>query len=263
MMHQMPESLSASRKRPGSASSLLCALCLITAGCGVEHTKNFKTDDRYIRAPGESSSTVEIKDGPLLPAAVGNRWQMALKDSEGNAGKEEIVVTHHETIGGVRGASLAFRQVGGNGKLTTYREEVYASNKTAISILSSGTADNKMVMVPPIPLIALPVEEGKAVEWSGLLRFKGQMSPSTALSRVSGRDIISTPAGKFATYRVDTVVTTSQEGRPVSFPTVRWIAPGVGVVKQKIFIGQTLIVKTLTKYTVSSTKRVSNLDKGQ
>ena len=218
-------------------------LALSGAACK-DHVENQATDNAYLRLPGEAPAPLDTSKGPLFPVTPGYRWTLAVK-SDTQAGTEETSVGGVRVVDGVPGTVLEMRQ---NGK--TYRQEVYHADTKGVSLLQAGMSE-MMTMSPPIPLLQMPIKEGEVLPWNGVLHFQTTSAPGTALSRVSGQETIKTPAGEFKTYRLDTVIITTVSGQQVSFPATRWLAPGVGVVKQKLLAGRTLVVKELTSYKAS------------
>ena len=215
-------------------------LALSGAACK-DHVENQATDNAYLRLPGETPAPLDISKGPLFPVAPGYKWTLAVK-SDAQTGEEETAVGGERNVGGVRGTIFEMRQGG-----KTYRQEVYHADTKGVTLLQAGT-DDMMTMSPPIPLLQLPVKEGEVLPWNGVLHFQKSSAPGTALSRVSGQETVKTPAGTFHTYRLDTVIITTVGGQQVSFPATRWLAPGVGIVKQRLLAGRTLVVKELTAY---------------
>ena len=62
--------------------------------------------------------------------------------------------------------------------------------------------------------------------------MKNSRYRAVGFSRVSNREDLSTTAGRFVTYRIDTVLSILNAGKPTHFPTIRWLAPGIGFVKR-------------------------------
>jgi hypothetical protein len=85
---------------------------------------------------------------------------------------------------------------------------------------------------PPLPLIRYPIQNGDTLTWSGILKTRAGSVPGNAYSRVSGQDTTTTGIGDVGTYRVDTVIQTTVQGRLTPFQTRRWFAPGIGIVRQ-------------------------------
>jgi hypothetical protein len=162
-----------------------------------------------------------------------------------------ITVLGPRKVGEQTGVAVEFRQ-----GPKTVREEVYLSNDKEVSLIAAGFAD-KMSITPPMPLYRFPLKEGDVVSWSGLLRFKGTTAPGTAYSRLSSRDRVKTLAGEFPVWRVDTVISTNVEGQPIALAASRWLSPGLGMVKQRWYYGNQVIVKDLKEYRVG--KRVGGL----
>jgi hypothetical protein len=223
-------------------------LIVTMSGCrNLVEATNTGVDAAYLRAPGEATKTaavVKIPDGPLFPLAAGDRWEMVQK-SENQESSERIAVAGPITLNGQSGMVVEMSQGG-----RTVRQEVFRSDAKGLFLLAAGTPADRMTLSPPIPLLHKPVQEGEEVPWEGTLHYRKTTAPGTALSRVSGREQVKTPAGTFGAYRIDTIISTTVEGQPVSFPTTRWLAPGVGLVRQRLLAGNNVVTKELTSYKV-------------
>jgi hypothetical protein len=237
----------------GLRAVLLLTLCApLLGGANCEHVENPGTDDAFIRAPGQKPAEIEMPKGALLPMLTGARWVMLTQTVTANGdktqkpkqGMEIITVLGPQQVEGKSGVAMEFRQ-----GPKTAREEVYLSNDKEVALISAGFAD-KMSISPPMPLYRFPLKEGDVVQWNGILRFKGKSAPGSAYSRLSGRDKIKTAAGEFATWRVDTVISTNVDGQPITLLSNRWLSPGIGMVKQRWYYGKQMILKELREYKV-------------
>ncbi len=241
------------KRRPRFNSAVLrfCATVAAFSVAGCRDDPNGGVDHAYIRT-GETETIEDAKPAPspatLFPMDKGRQWRMTIRieardGSQIKTATEVITATGPATIASVSGKSLSLDQKG-----VPLRSELFAlSNKGLSQIAAGGT--QKMIMSPPMPIFAAPIKEGSSLSWEGEIRMMGQKNPATGFSRVSGKDTIQTPAGKFEAWRVDSVLTTIAEGRQIAFPITRWLAPGVGVVKQRYIIGDAVVVKELTSYT--------------
>jgi hypothetical protein len=232
---------------------LSVSIALLLSGAKCEHLESTGADEAFIRRPGEKNEEVARKEGPLLPLTVGNRWEMATqtvtlerdKQSKPKPGQEIITVIGPQKVGDKTGIGIDFR----NSEKKS-RQEIYVINDKEMSLLAAGFAE-KMSITPPLPLVRFPLKEGEVVSWNGLLRFKGTTAPGTAYSRVTNRDTIKTPAGEFAVWRVDTVISTSVDGQSIALAANRWFAPGVGMVRQIWYAGKQRISKDLVRYKIN------------
>lgn len=237
----------------GLRAVLFLALCApLLGGAKCEHVENPGIDDSFIRVPGDKPAEIEMPAGALLPMPPGARWVMqtqtvSIKGDKAEKpipGMEIITVLGSRQVEGKSGIAMEFRQ--GPKKV---REEVYLSNDKEVALIAAGFAD-KMSITPPMPLYRFPLKEGDVIQWNGILRFKGKSAPGTAYSRISGRDKITTPAGDFPAWRVDTVISTNVEGQAIALMANRWLSPGIGMVKQRWYYGKQMIQKDLREYKV-------------
>ena len=215
----------------------------LVSGCrNVVEFTNTRKDEAYLRSPGQQFKTEEITEGSLFPMATGSHWQMHVQGGDKQS-TEDITVVGPIQIGENAGIAL---QMSHNGKPD--RQEVYRSDKKGLLMVAAGTPNDRMTLSPPLPLLHLPIKEGETISWSGVLHYRDTAAPGTALSRISGRSTVKTPAGSFDSYRVDTIINTTVQGQQVAFPTTRWFSPGVGMVKQKLLAGQTVVIKEMIRY---------------
>jgi len=118
---------------------------------------------------------------------------------------------------------------------------------------TSSGINGSVSFAPPLPLIHYPIQDGDTLTWSGVLKTRVGSVPGNAYSRVSGQDMTMTGVGEVGTYRVDTVIQTTVQGRLTPFQTRRWFAPGIGIVRQwnqqAINGNSVLIDRTLRKRT--------------
>jgi len=234
--------------------SALCGLCLLAVTLtGCRDDPNGGVDHAFIRTGEENASSGATPAPPpapavLFPTAAGRRWEMMVRAQAGGTGRiqamsETTTATGPATIASVAGKALLIQQKG-----APSRSELFSVTDKGLSQIAAGGAQ-KMVMSPPMPLFAAPITAGASLSWEGEIRFMGAKAPGTGFSRVSGKDLVQTPAGKFEAWRIDSILTTLVQGRQVSFPITRWMAPGVGVVKQRYILGNAIVVKELTSYT--------------
>lgn len=224
------------------------SFALALSGCSREHAHDDGSDESFIRVPG-TASTLSMPSGELLPLQTGARWSMTTRTASRSqnrdvSGAEEIVITGKQAAPAPEGVIMDMRR---NGK--SYRQEIFLAKSDGLYMSAAGSAD-KMTITPPLPLVKYPVTDGQTAVWNGILRFKGTAAPGTSYSRVSARETVKTPAGSFPTYRIDTVITTTVEGRQVSFPSTRWLSPRVGIVRQVTRAGDTRMIKELKSYQV-------------
>jgi hypothetical protein len=230
--------------RSTSLLVLFAGTALLLAGCREDAlVTNLKSDDAFIRLPGQVDTDITPHPGTPFPLAKGSQWEMLVETGSQQAAEIDRA-SGSTVIGGVNGQAIETMQDG-----KAVREDVYGSDEKGVTLIAAGAPADQMRISPPITLFTIPLHDGDVFNWSGILHFRTSSSPATALSRVRGRDRITTPAGAFDTFRVDTIIMTTVDGQTAAFPTTRWIAPGVGVVKQRLLAGRTVITKFLKSYT--------------
>jgi hypothetical protein len=248
--------------RAAAAGTLAAAGFVCLAGCRTVGADG-GPDMAFVRTPdAERETAPALTDavGLLFPAGSSRRWEMAVAVRQmprepGAPGADEPQVVQQMTeqirvgppkaVGGVRNATtLEMRR---NGSASVYREESYVVAGGSIKLVAAG-GDDKMVMSPPMPLVDTKQPQCREFKWRGSILFKGAEAPATAYSRIGPKEKVTTPAGTFDAYRVDTALTTIIEGRSITFPASRWFSPGVGIVKQRFRIGDAEVLKVLTNY---------------
>jgi hypothetical protein len=201
-------------------------------------------DASYLTTPLVSDDP-DSKRKNLIPLTPGNVWEMTARCA-GETERERVVVGGLVNVEGVTGTQIdVFRK----GK--RWRREILRKVGDEIQIVAlQDETSPLMVMNPPLPLLREPTKEGNTTEWVGDYKLipgprpdgvdsglkKTEIWPSRAYSRISGLEPVTTPAGKFKAFRVDTVVVANRvvggRAQEVRFPMVRWLAPGVGYVRR-------------------------------
>jgi hypothetical protein len=204
-------------------------------GCK-DSVENLATDDDLLRLPTDQPTM--LNQASLFPLTKGSRWKLQAR-KENEKGEEEVLVTSSRLVDGFTETVVETRS---NGR--AIRQEFYRWNDAVTQMTSAGFAD-KVTLEPPFPLFRNPAKVGDTLSWSGVLRFKGSNAPGTGASRISGIDKIR----KFDVYRVDTVIRTTVNGGNAVFRIIRWLSPGVGLVRQRTVAGESVIEKDLVEYT--------------
>jgi hypothetical protein len=104
--------------------------------------------------------------------------------------------------------------------------------------------------------IKYPVTVGSKWTWRGQAdapNLKGM--PSTAKIQVAAREKVTTPAGTFNAYRIETVLIIVAGPNRAEVPNTYWLAPGVGLVQNQATAPSqtgppTSIVAKLAKYVI-------------
>jgi hypothetical protein len=211
---------------------LLTPFVIIMPGCG-DPVESLEMDQAFLRRPGEKPAGVKMGSGPLIPTTKGTTFEMVLtplaRDDKDlpRLSPEQIAVTRVEQAAGQTRVTLQTQQ---NARGT--RQEVYLSGSEGLEMAATVGANGGVTFVPPLPLVRYPIQNGDTLTWSGVLKTRAGSAPGNAYSRVSGQDVTPTGIGEFGTYRVDTVIQTTVQGRLTPFQTRRWFAPGIGIVRQ-------------------------------
>ena len=219
----------------------------LVAGCK-EPVDNLATDNAYIRVPGAVPTPFAMETGPLMPLKAGATWEVQLKQDE-RLGRETDIVSTLRSDKSDKGFTDAIVETRVQGR--PVRQEIFRMAGDETLMVAAGFSE-KVTLSPPLPLYKEPVIVGAALPWAGVLQFRGVSAPGTGCSRITGRESVQTPArpSPFPTYRLDTVINTTIQNHPASFRIVRWLAPGVGIVRQRTSIGATGVEKTLLSYKI-------------
>jgi hypothetical protein len=196
-------------------------------GCNSAAPRTSGADMVFLTAP-LNTLTAETPQTNLLPLTPGNRWQMRTV-TRGKRFMDAITVAGPVRAGKTEAVALSMTREG-----KPWRREFYVPSPDGVYLAAMQDETSPlMVLDPPIPLARSPFQEGQAWQWRGTLTMNGKALPAAAFSRVSTRESVTTSAGQFKTYRVDTIVKLDTgEGREVRFPSARWLAPGVGFVRR-------------------------------
>jgi hypothetical protein len=209
-------------------ASPLFVLPLWAAGCDDTAPRSDGPDMAYLTNPLEEQPD-KTPQRPLLPLTKGARWDM-VSATIGKKTSDTIVVVGPSTVVGVNGTEVETRRKGKRWRRDFY--QYTPQGRLQLTAMQDETS-GMIHLIPPLPLANRPAREGDALPWTGTFRMGNVSLPATALSRISAREKVTTPAGRFDTYRIDTsLMVTRSNGDDVRFPSVRWLAPGVGFVRR-------------------------------
>jgi hypothetical protein len=198
--------------------------------------------------------------GSLLPLKAGNNWSLTMSvldrpitDKAGAAPPKPISITDTITVlqpalvGQEPGMVLEMKR-----GTVPFRREVYREDKTGLYLLAFGQATKPLIqMSSAVPLVKYPMHLGDSHTWVGKINVQGEIFPARAVSRVTGKEPITTKAGRFAeTYRLDTIITLERTGTNIQFPTIRWMAPGIGFIRRNYADKGNPAFGVLTAYSV-------------
>jgi hypothetical protein len=157
----------------------------------------------------------------------------------------DAVITSSKTAAGK--STVVFRWTM-NGK--PVQDEVYHVTPSSVSRAKSGpNASN--VISPPLPVIQNPMKVGKAWKWRGTIKLpNGMTMPAQANLTVAKRETVKSAAGTFSAFRVDMGLLITVQNQSAQIPNSYWFAPGAGLVRQRVTLGQMVVDAAVTKLTV-------------
>lgn len=224
-------SLFLARRARVAAAATACAAVGFCAGCGnKDSAADNGVDLKFlVGKPPKNAVTQTATGASVLPLAVGTRWYLSFSGGKPPAGGRNVPFEARVVgPGPTGGGRIVVTQNG-----IPWRTEVLENTPRGL-LMRANAEENKplMELVPPVTLARFPLQEGGETPWRGTFRFKGKTYPATAFSRVSTVENVTTPAGRFLAYRVDTLITvTGDRGQIIRFPSIRWLAPGIGFVR--------------------------------
>jgi len=214
------------RFRPVALLMLLGVFAALPlAGCE-EDTGSIGQDSSYLNA---SLGSEDPKDDRthMLPLKPGNWWDMHAA-CKGETNEDHYVVVGPVTEGDVSGIEVDQIR---NGK--RWRREIFQQKGNTLYVAAMQDETSQLMRYdPPIPVYKEPINEGDTLQWYGDFRMGKETFPARALSRISGKESVTTATGKFKCFRVDTIVRVTRGKQEVKFPTVRWLAARVGYVRR-------------------------------
>jgi hypothetical protein len=205
----------------------LLAITALLCGCN-DAPRAVGPDIAWLDAP-LTRDVPEEKGKTLLPLTTGAFWEMTTYVvSASSPLQDRLVVTGPITVDGISSVEIKLFRGGKPWRREIYRETGHVLQLVATQDENSGL----MRYQPPIPLLRYPATEGDYMAWDGKFVLGKDALPARALSRISGREKMKAPAGVFKTLRLDTVIEVSRGDGTIRFPSVRWLAPGIGFVRR-------------------------------
>ena len=181
----------------------------------------------------------------LLPLAPGNNWDFDVEAGSLH-GAERVVLGGPVTVGKLTGVACDIQRGG-----KVWRREIYRQDASGIQLLAFGDASpNRIDISPPITLLRYPLKKGEELRWQGTINVRGHALPATGFSRISAREKIVSPAGRFIAYRLDTVMTIQSGSKPTHFPSIRWLASNIGFVRRGYADGGKPAIAQLKRFSV-------------
>jgi hypothetical protein len=116
-----------------------------------------------------------------------------------------------------------------------WRREAYRQRGTTLNWCALAEPEKPWITFdPPIPIVALPSRTGTAIGWTGRVRTGTQRMRATANSRTEDPETVELPGGRrVEAWPIRTTVTIEETGaNPVSIHEVRWLVPGIGLVRR-------------------------------
>jgi hypothetical protein len=127
----------------------------------------------------------------------------------------------------------------------SYNVEALDANRNAIAaptpmttIIKDGTAEiapNAMGMeiVGKVPSYPANLSEGQEFEYNFTLKMMGVEAVTKAKEKVSAHEEITTPAGKFDCFKIESNITVTTMGQTQNMKTITWMSAGIGIVKME------------------------------
>jgi hypothetical protein len=208
----------------GLALLLLAGHPLAGQGKGKEKGKDKK------RAPAPAVS--------YYPLKTGNTWDYAVTKRTGERvekRKATVRVLSEETVEKVRVAVLE----------TTYEgrkvTERLAADRDGLYRFSGEGVDYK----PPLCLLKLPPKKGAT--WT--VESRGDGLKISGKFKAAEEGEVTVPAGKFGPVFISSCDDFRVDG--VKMSLTYWFVPGIGLVKQRVFVGGRELILELEKYTLN------------
>jgi hypothetical protein len=211
-------------------------ILLALAAVGCRNQADGGEELSYIRTPGDDYLPA-VRSENLLPLRAGARWTLEVRAEKGMLPDEEQRVTRADAGGG----TIETLQ---NGKVT--QTETYRVSPKGIEIVATGVGVAQ-TLNPPLPLVRYPIEEEKIYSWQGTAGRGAKTFIGQAWSRATRRETVSTPAGNFSAWRVETRTLLTLGDRQELVYITRWMVPGIGIVRQKVVTPGGTVMKKLKK----------------
>lgn len=216
------------------AKALPFLLALVAVGC--RNQADSGEDLSFIRTP-DASYLPMVRPENLLPLRAGAHWTFQVQSDKKILGEEEQRVVRADA----RGGTIETIQ---NGKVV--QTETYRLSPKGIEIVATGVGAVQ-TLSPPLFLVRFPIEEERVDSWQGTAGKGAKTFTGQAWSRVTRRETVTTPAGTFAAWRVETRTLLTQGDRQELAYIIRWMTPDIGIVRQKIMTPSGAMIKYLKK----------------
>ncbi len=219
--------------------ALLIALVTL-AGCS-DPLDGGGADASFLRQPEPSPAPLALTQ-PLIPTAIGSWWIYSVRAPDGAISQERHEITGTQATPAGRAIVLTITAAG-----KPAREEWYLVDGQGIRQAAAGGRE-KVTMSPPAPVVRLPIVPEEVITWQGNLVFRSVATPSRGWCRAIGEESIVLSGKTYTAIRTENILDTRVEGRNITFPTTRWIVPGIGVVKTRLFVGRSPYLKEIIRY---------------
>jgi hypothetical protein len=188
------------------------------------------------QAPSTAKARAKSEAKDYYPLKVGSTWHYRIDAGTGQKGTLRSVIAGVENSDG---KSLSRLEVDVNGQRAPATEHLMSDEKGVSRVKMNG-----LELSPPLYLLKYPLKAGQ--KWETKTTVAGQQLDVSC--RQGTEEDIEVPAGKYRAIS-STIQTTQQTPKgAVSIVNTYWFANDVGVVKQKIEIGDKVILMELTKY---------------
>ena len=206
-------------------------------------------DVAYVKPPDTThKATVDV-----VPAGIGSKWvyDVEMRSTQTGTvvakGAESAEYTKTRRIGDIDGVVCERRR---NNGAEVVSQEVYALSKDGYSQIAMGKT-GEAILEPPLTIWKFPAVAGDTHLWNGSLRVGKGSVGGTGAVRAANLENVTTPAGTFQAWRVDSVMSIRSSRPnvpPQSVRSLSWFAPKIGIVQQQYREADQLITKRLHSY---------------
>ena len=181
------------------------------------------------------------------PFKAGNTWTLLTKiqdknDPQTKTMSQVITVSKATTKDGKTEAVLEYKAEG-----KTTQTETYQADAKSLMRIASGVGGGAKIS-PPFPVVLFPLTDGKKWDWKGTIKINGQDIAGSSHHTIRGPETLKTDAGTFQAMHVHVDLTVTAQGQSQKLVNDYWFAPKVGLVKQKVTLGNQDVEGLVTSY---------------
>jgi hypothetical protein len=172
---------------------------------------------------------------PFFLNKVGAEAEYALKDAKG------------EVTSYTKSVVTALSSNDPQNFTVTYTAEVFDKSRKSLAapITSTVTVKNGAVDTTPtmegveiegtLPSYPATLSVGQVMEYSFSMKVMGMKNTTSGKNTVAAKESVTTPAGTFDCYKIDSETSTKAMLQTVKAKTTSWIAEGIGTVKAETY----------------------------